>query len=349
LLINKWLENMKDKKKQWASRYTWSHKIYGMRSTQRSESFHATIDHVVSTKHSIYELFLSLNGIKENQNLKTQVDFERSTLLLGRGPDTSLSVLVQKLALRVNNYAMHIIKSQAHQAGKYSAIPFDNQTNKNKYDREYKVSFIRLKENSMEAGTDEKKVHDTNLHEHIDVGYYADDSIHMLQEYDHVATCRSCTCQFFLTFGLPCRHSIRVWLNLDKVDSIDLWLLPFIDAIWMQGVKVIEAVALKGKKRKKDFSLDDLIQLCKGINDQDCRNKVGFYLTKATSGKKIVSTAQTVLVKNPVSPIRKDKKARLQKVYGPATKAAASISRELKKIKCKAIKTQEDKSKTFNP
>jgi hypothetical protein len=41
------------------------------------------------------------------------------------------------------------------------------------------------------------------------MGYYADDSIHMLQEYDHVPTC-------------PCWYSIRVWLNLDTVDSIDV-------------------------------------------------------------------------------------------------------------------------------
>jgi hypothetical protein len=77
------------------------------------------------------------------------------------------------------------------------------------------------------------------------------------------------------------------------------------------------------------YSLDERNQLCKGIKDQDCRNKVGFYETKAASGKKIVSTEQPVLIQNPVAPIRKDKKARLQKVYGPATKGAASISREL--------------------
>jgi hypothetical protein len=40
------------------------------------------------------------------------------------------------------------------------------------------------------TGTDEKTIiHEAKLHEHIDMGYYADDSIHMLQEYDHVPTC----------------------------------------------------------------------------------------------------------------------------------------------------------------
>ena len=93
------LIDFESKKEKWASRYsyTWANRIFGMRSTQRSESFHSVIETIVSNKMKLTSLFECLEDIKASQILKTHTCAEREIFMMGRGPDETLSEVVQEL------------------------------------------------------------------------------------------------------------------------------------------------------------------------------------------------------------------------------------------------------------
>ena len=225
----KWLIDFESKKEKWASRYTWSNRIFGMRSTQRSESFHSVIETIVSNKMKLTSLFKCLEDIKASQILKTHSCAEREIFMMGRGPDETLSEVVQELIKTLNTYAGHIVRTQAHQVGKYSVVLKDQGVPAccASYDTEYIVQYMTMNNKKGEkVGVDIIDIEMTK--QLVDVGHPTLGTIEFLNEWSHITTCRSCSCQFLLTWGLPCRHMIRVWLEHPRLEVSSITGTSFI-------------------------------------------------------------------------------------------------------------------------
>ena len=378
--IVEWLSSLASKKEQWDSRYTWSHRIFGMRSTQRSESFHAAIERLVSNNTTLVQLIKVLDDVKHLQEIKLQVAAEIETLLVFRSADANLSPVIQELLKFVNGYAGQILRTQAHQATKYTATRHKDESCSRRvdYDTKFEVRFMTLNKGENSEGQNVDATGIKVITTLIDSGNDTEKTVSFLKETVHITTCRSCTCQFFSTWGLPCRHIFRVWMAHPQLEvsalfsnffmntclirnihsfckPFEIWFICMLDQIWRVGVLKIDHTTNEKKRKSNEYTSTNVIELLKQIKNEENINAIGTYiagkLKKETNnqskGPSKALTDVTSEIRNPMLPKKKEKKQRLSKIHGPSTKIAGKIASQQRQSREKDVKEKEHASRCF--
>lgn len=195
---------MKDRKEQWAARWTWAHFTAGVHSTQRAESIHAVIKKFLGATTLLTALAEKLVRqrvtIDGNRDLKVAKDALKATT---HGMQSHLPA-VQALVNEVSTHAADILRAQEAQI-----LP-------------YTVSRMGV----MPTGaTWYQAIHNSITDPPALAGSVAEDyglptpTSTRPKIYTHRVTLShepdgasrsQCTCQFPTCWGLPCRHMLAV-------------------------------------------------------------------------------------------------------------------------------------------
>ena len=105
-----------DKRKQWASRWTWQHLTLGAHSTQRSESIHSTIKQFLNAHTLLTHL---ANKIDENRKTLSEQNEGRATRLALKMATYSSKHPIER-NLKLTPFALAIVKAQIDQCMQYS-------------------------------------------------------------------------------------------------------------------------------------------------------------------------------------------------------------------------------------
>ena len=274
-----------------------------MRSTQRSESFHAAIERLVSNNTTLVQLIKVLDDVKHLQEIKLQVAAEIETLLVFRSADANLSPVIQELLKFVNGYAGQILRTQAHQATKYTATRHKDESCSRRvdYDTKFEVRFMTLNKGENSEGQTEDATGIKVITTLIDSGNDTEKTVSFSKETVHITTCRSCTCQFFSTWGLPCRHIFRVWMAHPQLEvsalfsnffmntclirnihsfckPFEIWFICMLDQIWRVGVLKIDHTTNEKKRKSNEYTSTNVIELLKQIKNEENINAIGTYI-----------------------------------------------------------------------
>jgi hypothetical protein len=211
-LKKKWLATMKSKARQWAACYTWARKTYGAHSTGRAEAINSAIKTFCSKHSLILDLMKDLELMSDSQPVRSETESLRQLFeskIVGPGGNNCFPV-AEKLADTVEEYAAHIVRSQAAQILLYRRLtgvdvpemdlsgipgwddgnPFGDET----------VHCVGINSDA----TVSIDLNETSVRRALDHGIH-DSGVPL-----HWTSISRCTCQFDGCYGLPCRHRFHV-------------------------------------------------------------------------------------------------------------------------------------------
>jgi hypothetical protein len=220
----KWLESLRARKEQWAACYTWRHRTFGIHSTQRAEAIHSAIRWFCSKKSTILGITNDLEQMADEHSLKNRMSTVMAMLRGTIGQKPMLLPGLEKTSNNMSPFPRIMMNAQAALVLQYNCVALDDNSNRNvAADEEY------YQVTRTTIGRDEMSPHDVMMHRECNLSDYD----HLNSGIDHgimpignvvqghKTSLRSCSCQYPLLWGLPCRHMLRVMFHLGQVLSRD--------------------------------------------------------------------------------------------------------------------------------
>ena len=257
-----WLRSLYDRRKQWAACSTWGYLTYGIHSTQRSESIHASIACWCSKTNMLVELYTKLSFLAKSHSMTSSMLYVRQLWQQSVRTNNGDYAFLREIEQEITPKAFEAIKNQASLFPRYRVSPYDatkggyyvmyeSADDKKKtsslgnYSETYKISYV----------TKEKREELVRLEE----GLTEFTSISFVD-----ATLRECSCQFSTNYGLPCRHQLAAAFSCG-LKSITT---DFVDKFWWRNTNADdsslnmnrnfnkEAIGIQISKENHDSSED---------------------------------------------------------------------------------------------
>lgn len=173
-----------------------------MQSTQRAESIHSAIKNHTRASALLTQLGEILVNYADGCDIRNEAKKARDILVASArsfATDSGHMAAVQSLEGKISTFAMHIIKSQQAQAMAYHVEEGPALQN-----GLVKTFTVRRENNLVMESTLANPIQ-------ADHGlvFGANQSLRLVTPF-------SCTCQFHSCWGLPCRHMLRVYLQMQS-------------------------------------------------------------------------------------------------------------------------------------
>ena len=199
-----WLQSLKERKTKWAACFVWSHRTWGVFSTQRCEMMQAVMKSQVQSNFELIKLIPALIALNVRMRDLREVDDIRKCIKATFVADALPAVVKHIIGSppRLTGFAADLLCAQAKQALSYRCSPLAND--------EFMVSRLP----SMPAVTAEPMYDSTGFLTSFRCD--ADFGMAEVGDMDTSGRCTSltdCSCQFLKAWGLPCRHIICVHIH----------------------------------------------------------------------------------------------------------------------------------------
>ena len=190
-LAREWLERLKNKKSQWAARFTWSVFTYGIDSTQRAEAVHSAVKGFLHASMQLTDLVSQLDRYvldfdNDREMREIRLALNQATNRYNKMP------IIEQLEGVLTGYALRLLRAQASLLLMYRV--FDSDSNAT-----YNVGVsqtVQDKSNRVEATIAEREL-----------GLSEEKKIMP----PRICTMTTCSCQYYIHWGLPCRHMLRLY------------------------------------------------------------------------------------------------------------------------------------------
>ena len=315
-----WLATLKEKKEQWAARYTWRYATYGCHSTQRIESLHSAIKGHMSKNLLLTELHKHLENWSILTADKQETESYKRAMRNLLEPQ-SLPHAVTLLQNVVTPEAYKIVTQQASFALSYIFIETTQK------------GVFQISRNDVGTQSGQSPQDDTGSGQSTqdDTGHsnlwssLASDGL-LKDELMHVryTSAAYCTCQFPRSWKLPCRHQIPLLMSGNISD-----LRPSIGSRWLKSsgdnsekcADSLTSLVLPCTTKKRSYdqsqvTFDDLMinitpqfrraqALCESKEDAEyfSNNELQEIIAKLRSRKKTTknqSNGETTRINNPL-------------------------------------------------
>ena len=214
----KWLQTLKDRKRQWAACYTWQHCTRGIHSTQRAEAIHSAIKQFCSKTSMILDMVQDLEQMADEQSLKSAMEVLDTMVATAIG-SLQIPPAFEEIQHLITPFARKILNAQIAQLIRYQCTVVEDDDSLISGRFRVCVQCNTTTTAAVAAGNHsdaEARISDYN--ELQDAADYGVDR-NSVSASTHIATTRGCTCQFSANWGIPCRHMLRVIFNLQSVDE----------------------------------------------------------------------------------------------------------------------------------
>ena len=212
-----WLSSLLSRKEQWAACYTWRHKTYGIHSTQRAEAIHSAIAVFCSKGSSIVGITKDLEQMADEHTLKNKM--QKVTAMLRGTISNNLALLpgLERTASQMEPFPRIMMNAQAALLVKYDCFALEDNEHVPADEKCFTVVLTNAGDTvtSHPISQTEK---DSSFSDYDGFNREADHGIlsmeDRMQSKGHKTTLKQCSCQYPKAWGIPCRHILRVMLNL---------------------------------------------------------------------------------------------------------------------------------------
>ena len=188
----KWLAKMADEKERWAYRWTWRWLTMGIHSTQRIESLHAHVMGYLRASTLLVELVPKLELYDATVSSRAETRNYRHIGLEHSAAKAQAHPFIDKLSQRIHPYALMLVKAQLAQAGYY------------RVDSTNEEGVFRVTRASTIVGPSSPDVEADGNDADVRLDSYSFSAL------PRMTTLTRCSCQFPCSYGLPCRHILRL-------------------------------------------------------------------------------------------------------------------------------------------
>ena len=209
-----WLSSLGERGQNFAYRFTWSRRTWGVNSTARSEAIHSAIKQKAMHNLLLTDLVKQLEEHNESQHLRNAM---AAAARHHRNEKSAELVppLIIPFAKEITPRAFDLLKEQAKQAMFY--IVSREEQNMGDGNDTYKVT--RRQTVSADAALAPSKL------EYDEKGKVQPSSwpeeLHDDAEMFRVATIWSCSCQYLEHIGIACRHQLAIMI-IQQMESVDI-------------------------------------------------------------------------------------------------------------------------------
>jgi len=226
-----WLAARAADSQRWAYRYTWARLTLGAHSTQRIEAFHSALMHWLSSSMLLTELCKRMDDYVLDVRVAAAVRdlhyLARLHKVAGDAARAPSPLVAYMERLGVTPFALCLLRVQKQQAEHYTVQrgPDVGTYMVSRLDLGGPCSAVRgLEEDGDDAAADPATDVDLGIAQPEFLGQRA-----RLVEIDADGVV-SCSCQYQLCYGLPCRHVMRV-IDVNQL-SVERLLAPLVSARW---------------------------------------------------------------------------------------------------------------------
>ena len=230
-----WLLKLYSIRQKWAACFTWAVLTWGLHSTQRGEAIHSAIKrrralvgfHMVRLVEKLTEYNLSTRLSKSVDDIRSSLRHFAEAAI--QDPE------IQALQEKVTPYAYDLIRAQASQTLRYQYV--------DEIAGQYKgadVYFVRPADSvaplqEEQAFTFEEDDAPSNFGHYDDFGI--GDQANVI---GHWTTVNWCSCQFHLSYAIPCRHTLMLRIRLSEKEQ-RVEILQLIGSKWHRVDKMLQA------------------------------------------------------------------------------------------------------------
>ena len=223
-----WFRNLVQKRKKFAATWTYQHFTAAVHSTQRCESVHAALKHIIKASSLLTDLAKSVDVMvadMKNRQEASEVWDMCKTSMLSVTKNALATPQIDAVSEQVTPFALDLIRSQYAQAGWYEVEDVDDEEGL------YEVTRVPKQTRSVTVELD------------VDTEAYKKELSLMAEKSGctHRASPTSCSCQYHVNYGLPCRHQFAVIVRKG------LFTVPFedgcINPFWLKktDLEIVEA------------------------------------------------------------------------------------------------------------
>ena len=196
-----WLQELGKRRDQWCLRFIWSTCTWGIHSTQRSESYHASIKSVLCARPDVVQLLAGIDAHNEVTRDRRMVQMQ--VLKMKQNAVSGSCALVEFLEEHLVPFAMKLVLQQQSQALSYMSIEIGAQTDEHHW-------WVTRRRSSHRSASNVSLLPDGQINF---AANEATDEDYSLEEDNRgrSTTLYGCSCQYTVAFGgLPCRHMIHL-------------------------------------------------------------------------------------------------------------------------------------------
>ena len=269
---NDWLDGLRQKKKQWAATYTWNYFKYGIDSTARAESINAYIKQHCNKKMTGKDLLEALDLFESRIEKQTIIETER--ILYHHYIKDNIPIRIKELKNTIGPFAFRALCLQVSQMENYKWVKSDVE------DTYIVERFVESNNASMpEFGINEQDLClSASIQRNLEI---SSGTVTLCGYRKHRTSLQSCSCQYNLSWGLPCRHMLRIhsvhnWQRFRELKSViisDNWCLnEDVDNEEPHNVSVSQGTCLEVETKEDRAS--KILSLAKTLSDEVCNSSV---------------------------------------------------------------------------
>ena len=220
--VIQWLKShLFERKAMWAYCYTWSHRSWGVHSTQRSEATNSQLKRRRSLANKSL-VALCDNVAELNLDARRRKDVDGVRQHLRQVGQSFNSPELTRLSGLITPYAIDLMRSQAAQASFYLCESTDDVDDDGLII--YKVTYTQTPNDAytLNLDGDTGTIKDYTDQEDFGIG-------ERCNYITHRCTLNSCSCQLLNVLGIPCRHMI--YLRSQQSICSGQLVTPFIQLI----------------------------------------------------------------------------------------------------------------------
>ena len=214
-----WMRSLCLRKEQWAACFTWKHRTYGIHSTQRAEAVHSAINNFCSTTNTILAITEKLEQMADEHSLKDRMESINVLLrgVIGQKP-IPLPAL-ERIASSLSIFPRVLLNAQAALVLQYQCVPSNNCDEVNlPEDEKYYLVVHANAGGELASHSLLRKKSECTLSDYADFNKEVDhgvpSNLGVIKSNGHQTSLKRCSCQYPMVMGLPCRHMLRVMLQL---------------------------------------------------------------------------------------------------------------------------------------
>lgn len=203
-----WLESLFTRRRQWMAAITWSLTTWGVHSTQRAEAIHSALKSRKLKNRSCVVLLQEITDYNHLSRTRKEADDIRKQLRSAAGV-SHVPPFLCELQSTLTGYAFDLVMSQFSLSVGYCSSP--NDTWEGALSDSLDSFVVKY------AGAIKRTAFTPVLTEDGTITSWQCDADFGLGDFPghagHIATLRTCSCQFGNVFQLPCRHMLHLHLQ----------------------------------------------------------------------------------------------------------------------------------------
>ena len=252
----------------------------GVQSTQRAESIHSAIKKKTSASGLLTQLGETLLKYASGSEIRGETRKARDILVHAArsfGNHAGHMVAIQSLEGKISTHAMELLKAQQAQAMAYTITEgLDlNGTQTYVVQRPCKGTSIDQQRTSVDD--------DMHIYEDYGLSFATNNSRIQMRH----ASIYACTCQFQSCWGIPCRHMLRIYLQLQ---------LPTIpDGVVKQCWWTHDAEYIQQQKRKLLRTIPMQVNIDNTRRDMTRAERYNYLLSESKSLAEVASISEQAM------------------------------------------------------